>query len=152
MRALGLTAALVCACALVPAWGQATQRFERCFADAAHRFDVEKRMLVAIAKTESALRPHVVGPKNSNGTYDIGMMQINSSWLPTLAKYGISQRDLLNACTNIEVGAWILAHNIARHGATWKAVGAYNAASPEKQQKYVAKVHHNYLLAAGLAP
>ncbi len=142
--------ALIFGSTLAPALAGRIEKFDQCFTEAAYRFGVNKRMLVAIAKTESALTPHVIGPKNRNGTYDIGMMQINSSWLPTLAKYGIAQRHLLNACTNIEVGAWILAQNIAKHGSTWKAVGAYNAASPDKQQKYVDKVHQNYILVAGL--
>ena len=36
-------------------------------------------------------------------------MQINSSWLPILAKYGIAKSDLLNPCVNTHVGAWVLA-------------------------------------------
>lgn len=123
---------------------------EACFSEAAERHGLSKRMLVAIAKTESSFKPHVVGPKNANGTYDIGMMQINSAWLPTLSKFGISQRDLFNACTNIHVGAWILASNIGRYGHTWKAVGAYNAVSPEKQMQYIAKVQKTYAQVASL--
>lgn len=142
---------LACATALIPDLASAQKQFDRCFDEAARRYGLDKLMLVAIARTESGLRAHVIGPMNRNGSYDIGMMQINSSWLPILGKYGISQRDLLNACTNIDVGAWVLAHNIARHGATWKAVGAYNAASQQKQEKYVAKVHQNYILMAGIA-
>jgi len=123
---------------------------ETCFSEAAERHGLSKRMLVAIAKTESALRPHVVGPQNANGTFDIGMMQINSAWLPTLGKFGIMQSDLFNPCTNIHVGAWILASNIKRYGYTWKAVGAYNAVSQDKQIRYVAKVQKTYAQVASL--
>lgn len=80
--------ALVCGSALLPSMAQEERRFDRCFEQAANRYGLNKRMLVAIARTESALTPHVIGPRNQNGSYDIGMMQINSSWLPTLAKYG----------------------------------------------------------------
>lgn len=124
--------------------------FEKCFESAASRFGVDKRMLVAIAKTESSLNPNAMGPKNANGSYDIGMMQINSGWLPTLGRVGISKRDLMSACTNIHVGAWIVSQNISRHGPTWRAVGAYNASSSLKQVAYASRVQKNYALVGDL--
>jgi soluble lytic murein transglycosylase-like protein len=77
-------------------------------------------------------------------------MQINSAWLNTLSRFGIAGHDLMGACTNIHVGAWILAKNIGAHGSTWKAVGAYNASTPSKQMTYVSLVQRNYLLVGGL--
>ena len=120
--------------------------FDNCFTAAAQRYSVDKRMLVAIAQTESRLNPAAIGPPNTNGSYDIGLMQINSGWLRSLAQHGISQSDLKEACTNIHVGAWILATNIQVHGPTWRAVGAYNARTPSKQLLYVSKVQRNYAL------
>jgi soluble lytic murein transglycosylase-like protein len=110
-----------------------------CWDEAASRYRVSSELLYAIARTESALDPQAVG-RNSNGTRDIGLMQINSAWLPTLATHGIDERDLFEPCTNIHVGAWILAGNVSRLGYTWEAVGAYNAASPALRRAYVDKV------------
>lgn len=114
--------------------------FDECFTGAANRFQVSKVVLIAIAKTESTFNPVAVSQVNADGSFDVGMMQINSSWFPKLQKLGIVNHDLLNGCTNIYVGAWILSHNIKSYGNKWKAVGAYNARTPLKQAAYVNKV------------
>jgi soluble lytic murein transglycosylase-like protein len=114
-----------------------------CWEDAAARYGVNPYLLYAIAKTESNLNPAAMNRNNKNGSYDIGLMQINSSWLPTLRKHGIDEAQLMNACTSIHVGAWVLAENIRRLGNSWVAVGAYNARNPELRMKYAKKVYAN---------
>lgn len=96
-----------------------------CWDAAARRYDVPAELLQAIARQESGLKPGAVG-RNPNGTRDLGLMQINDAWLPTLARFGIAESHLFDACINVHVGAWILADNIRRHGYGWEAVGAYN--------------------------
>ncbi|AGN82294.1 MULTISPECIES: lytic transglycosylase domain-containing protein [Pseudomonas] len=116
-----------------------------CFADAAARYRVSEKLLRAIQVTEN--RPgkaDAVSPKNSDGSWDIGLMQINSSWLPALSKYGIGEKELLDRCVSANVGAWILASNIASHGHVWKAVGAYNSPNEKSQRIYIQKVMSNY--------
>lgn len=114
-----------------------------CFDKAAYRYGITEKLLRSIAIHESAGNPSAVH-RNKNGSEDIGIMQINSSWLPRLNRLGIRRRDLFSACTNEQVGAWILAMNIARNGKTWRAVGAYNAASPAKQERYARAIFHIY--------
>jgi len=126
-------------CAALPAYA--------CWEDAATRYQVSSALLYAIARTESALNPQAIG-RNTNGSRDIGLMQINSAWLPTLASHGIEERDLFEPCTNIHVGAWILAGNVSRLGYTWEAVGAYNAASPALRRSYVEKVRRHLAIDA----
>lgn len=70
-------------------------------------------------------------------------MQINSVWLPELAKHGISARQLWDPCTNIHVGAWVLAQKVRKLGMTWDAVGAYNATTRAKRISYAWKVYAN---------
>jgi soluble lytic murein transglycosylase-like protein len=118
-------------------------RADACWQDAADRYGVNASLLYAIARTESRLDPLARGRVNANGSYDIGLMQINSSWLPTLRRHGIEEQQLYDACTSIHVGAWILAQNMRRLGNSWDAVGAYNAADPKKRLAYALKVYRN---------
>jgi len=103
------------------------------------RYQIDPLLIWSIAKTESGFNANAIG-RNENKSYDIGMMQINSGWLPTLARYGIAERHLYDPCTNIQVGTWILAQNVQKFGYNWKAVGAYNAASEHKRVAYARKV------------
>ncbi|WP_414450197.1 transglycosylase SLT domain-containing protein [Burkholderia sp. 22PA0099] len=111
-----------------------------CIDDAAAFEHVSVGLMRAIAQVESGTRTNVINT-NSNGTTDIGLMQINSSWLPRLAREGITEQSLLDPCTNAYVGAWILSQNIRQYGPTWNAVGAYNASSPDKRLAYAQKVY-----------
>jgi len=122
-----------------------------CWDEAAVRYQVSGSLLYAIAQTESGMNPRAVG-WNHDGSRDIGLMQINSSWLPTLAPYGIAERDLFEPCTNIHVAAWILARKVRRYGYTWEAVGAYNASNPERRHAYADKVRRQLARASSGSP
>ncbi|WP_256702465.1 lytic transglycosylase domain-containing protein [Burkholderia sp. SRS-W-2-2016] len=125
--------------ALIAAWC-ATPCFADCLDDAAAYRHLNPALVRAIAQHESGMRATAVNV-NSNGSEDIGLMQINSSWLPALQRYGISREHLFDACVNAYVGTWILASNCRRLGATWKCVGAYNAVSPQKQLSYANAIY-----------
>jgi soluble lytic murein transglycosylase-like protein len=112
-----------------------------CWQEASDRYGVPVDLLYSVAMVETGNKAKIVSKANKNGSYDIGLMQINSSHLKRLANYGISEKDLLdNACLNLHVGAWIMSDAISRHGFNWKGVGAYNAASPDKRRIYAEKV------------
>ena len=109
-----------------------------CFEEAGRLYNISPQLLWSIAKVESNFQPEALN-WNRNGTYDFGVMQINSAWRTSL---GEERWNILgDPCMNIKVGAWILAQCIARHGYTWKAVGCYNAASRNKRDAYARKVY-----------
>src|ERR1700694_2838883 len=54
-----------------------------CFVEAGALYDINPTILRAIAKVESNFNPNAVN-RNRNGTYDFGVMQINTSWANTL--------------------------------------------------------------------
>jgi len=145
MKARQLLVALTLFCQTCLAKADQSLGGWQCWADASARFKIPADLLYAIARVESGNRSDVVSKPNSNGTYDIGLMQINSSHLPRLAKMGITEQDLLtNACLNLHVGAMILSEKIATYGYNWVAIGAYNARSYNKRMAYARKVFDMY--------
>jgi soluble lytic murein transglycosylase-like protein len=115
-----------------------------CFAQAGEYFHIDPKLLRAIAQVESAGHASALSALNHNGTHDMGLMQINSAWLGVLKNKGIDSAMLMQPCTSIQVGAWILALNMNRYGRTWRAVGAYNAQQPELQLQYARRVEAEY--------
>lgn len=115
---------------------------ERCFNLASQNYKIPVGLLKAIAKTETSFNPYAINV-NSNKSYDMGIMQINSTWLPKLGRIGVTQVDLFDGCKNIQIGAWILASNIKQYGFNTKAIGAYNSPSPKNQEIYARKVLSN---------
>ena len=119
-----------------------------CWSSASERYGIHDTLLRAIALTESAMDSTAIN-HNTNGSVDVGLMQINSRWFPQLAEMGLQPGDLWNPCTNIHVGAWILAGEIRRFGYTWQAVGAYHAgpaltvAREQRRRKYAQRVYQN---------
>jgi Transglycosylase SLT domain len=148
-----LRIALLAAAGLATTAGARAGVTDDCFVQQGRRFGLDPALLRSIGRVESGLRPHALNQSHlaRTGTRDIGLMQINSGWLPTLARYGISEADLYDACTNIEVASWILSSLTERHGNTWAAVGAYNAACTQlngdaclrQRAGYAWKVHHH---------
>ena len=114
---------------------QALQSPERCIPAAAQHHRIDPRLLRAVLKVESDLRPWAFG-RNTNGTVDMGMAQINSIHLPELARHGIQSQHLFDPCVASYVAAWLLRKNIDRHGLTWHGVAAYHSLTPEHNQRY----------------
>jgi len=107
-----------------------------CFEEAAAAYEIHPSVLQAIAKHESGNRPALV-LKNSNGTFDIGLMGINTV---NLAPYGslamLKPEQLLDPCTNVMAGTFLLQRKVAKYGMTWAAIGAYHSETPVHSSRY----------------
>lgn len=109
-----------------------------CYEEAGAMYKVSPQLLWAISRAESDFNPQAIN-FNKNGTYDYGLMQINSSWREMIGHSAWGA--LSDPCYNTKVGAWILSDCINRNGYTWEAVGCYNAKSREKRKKYSARIY-----------
>ena len=121
--------------------------------EAGQRYGISPNLLMAMALAESGLNAWA-WHSNSDGSVDVGVMQINSVWFPLLQRYGIASAMLWHPCYNIHVGAWILAKDIRRYGYTWEAVGAYNAGTRQdleterRREAYALRVRRHLTCAA----
>lgn len=116
-----------------------------CFEEAGKAYGISPLLLRGIARVESGLDPDAVN-RNTNGSTDLGLMQINSFWLKPL---GTTARELVtDPCFNVKAGAWVLRDCLDRHGETWEAVGCYNATSRHKRANYSWKVYRELLKGA----
>ncbi|VAW82967.1 Putative IpgF protein [hydrothermal vent metagenome] len=100
--------------------------YDACWQFAASRYDIPVIVLKAVAHVESRHNPKAIR-KNTNGSTDYGLMQVNTRWLPYIKHFGISEKVIQQPCVNIMVGAWILKQEIIRFGFNWQAIGAYHA-------------------------
>ena len=145
-----LAAALLYLAMIIPCRGES---LADCFTAAGQRYGIAPRLLQAIGQVESGLESrarHV----NTDGSVDVGVMQINSAWFPLLQRYGIAPAMLWHPCYNVHVGAWILSEDIRQYGYTWEAVGAYHAGTRQdldterRREAYAHRIHRHLACAA----
>ncbi|HGJ5879074.1 MAG TPA: lytic transglycosylase domain-containing protein [Arsenophonus nasoniae] len=126
--------------------------FADCFDKACSYYQIDPDYLRAIARQESNFNPKAKN-KNKDGSFDLGIMQINSKTFNAIKKeYPIlSVNDLINhPCLNIHIGAMILSRNFATYGKNWLAVGMYNAGmkntntSIKNRFHYARKIYQHY--------
>jgi soluble lytic murein transglycosylase-like protein len=115
----------------------------QCINEAAYEYKIPAKLIIAILNVE---RGKVgLAEKNKNGTYDLGPMQINTSWWPTLYDYGFTPKEVLNnPCANIRVGVWILGKSIGSGENLLNGVGNYHSHNGSYNQPYTQKVRITY--------
>ena len=115
-----------------------------CLMLAAQTYQVPPAVLVGIMHVEGGRIGQEV--RNTNGTYDLGPMQINTIWLPELAdSWNVDKRTAKawvrdNGCVNVHVSAWILRQQYDRTGSIRGAIASYHSRTPSLGRKYATKV------------
>jgi len=128
--------------AFTPAAAQAIPDRDACVASAATHYAVPVDLVRAVLRTEGGSVGTV--SRNTNGTRDLGPMQINSIHLPELANYGITESALVrDECLNIHVGAFFLRRALDAEPEFWRGVGRYHSATPTFNRAYQLRVWRN---------
>lgn len=115
-----------------------------CLALASQTYNVPSGVLFGLYQVEQGKVGQEV--KNTNDTYDLGPMQINTLWVPQLAKHWnvseVTARQWLrdDACTNIGVAAWILKSHYNETKSMSQAIAQYHSRTPRIGARYQQKV------------
>jgi hypothetical protein len=120
-------------------------RIRGCITAAAKVHRLPPAVLVILLNVEGGSLGRV--SPNTNGTVDIGPIQVNEVWLPEVAAHWHAtitdaykaMRD--NFCANVEAGAWILRRGLDEaRGDFWEGVGYYHSHTPEHKTRYLRDV------------
>ncbi len=115
--------------------------FLSCMALVATFYGLPPRVLPSIHVVEGGQVGTV--HRNANGTDDLGVMQINTRWLPVLASVArmepaaVQARLVQDACFNIAAAGLVMrAALLARHGDLMTAIGDYHSHTPTLNTSY----------------
>ncbi len=121
-----------------------------CIESAATVYRLPPAVVLILLSVEGGSLGHV--SQNTNGTVDVGPMQVNTIWVPVVARHwGATTIDTYaalrdNFCANVEAGTWILRQAMDQaHGDFWEGVGFYHSHDPRYKADYLRKVLHQAL-------
>lgn len=107
-----------------------------CLQSAATAFHLDVLPLVVLRQVEGGAIG--MASPNTDGSFDLGPMQINTSWLPRLRRLGITAamvRD--DPCVNAYVGAWIFYEEWKGSGNVAMAMARYHSPTAKHQLHYL---------------
>lgn len=107
-----------------------------CCIAASLEYYVPVDVLLAIAELENGKVGTI--SRNRNGTYDIGPMQFNSSYLAELSQFGITQEDVnKEGCYPYRLAAWRIKNHIENDkGDIWTKAANYHSKTPVYNARY----------------
>jgi hypothetical protein len=118
----------------IPSYYQ--QERVECSIQAANHYRIPALVLLAVAEQEGGKPGQKV--RNSNGTYDYGVMQINTVSLADLRRFGINENHVLaKGCYPYYLAAWRIAGHIQNDlGDIWQRVANYHSRTPTYNRIY----------------
>jgi hypothetical protein len=84
--------------------------------------------------------------RNTNGSHDLGPLQVNSWWVPRIASItGRPEAHVRSwlrndACFNAQAARWIFLSGLAATRDYWEAVGVYHSPTRWRQRRYAVSV------------
>jgi len=117
----------------------------RCIIKSALYYDINPHLIKAVAKVEAG-KPGTIS-KNKNGTYDLGVMQLNTTNFKLLKKNfaQVELSDIIySPCINIALGTWFLKKQIDNANDYWTGVGNYHSKTQKYHNRYLKKVIREY--------
>ncbi len=119
--------------------------FLACMVATAAFYHLPPRVLPSIQHVEAG-RPGTVS-RNADGSADLGVMQVNTLWLPRFAAItgmtedAVRARLIVDPCFNIAAAGAIMRVYLDQSGGVLvRAVGFYHSHTPERANAYEAKV------------
>jgi hypothetical protein len=121
---------------LVGQTGEALPERVMCSIAAAKYYRIPANILLAVAQQEGGKPGQWV--RNTNGTYDVGPMQFNTSYLRELSQYGITaQHVAAPGCYPFFLAAWRIRQHIEHDkGDIWTRAANYHSRTPVYNAKY----------------
>lgn len=131
--------------AIAPTARAADHTIRACIEASAALYHLPTALFLIILHVEGGRPGFVTG--NTNSTVDIGPMQINQIWLPTLARHWHATTQATfrairdNFCANVAAGGWILARSIRDAGGhLWQGVAYYHSRTRRYESAYLLAV------------
>ena len=119
-----------------------------CLARISERYQVHPIILSLVARVEGGWAGARI--KNTNATFDLGKMQINTIHLPELRKYGLTEKMVQNNdCINVGVSAWYIRRVTVDQTAMgtedyFRAIARYHSKNEPHITRYTNKLMESY--------
>lgn len=122
-----------------------TKMIAACLLLASQTYEVPAAAMIGIMHVEGGR----VGQQvlNTNGSYDLGPMQVNTLWIPQLARLWRVEHETAhrwvrdNGCVNVYVSAWILRQKIEEaSGVLFGGIARYHSATGWRGERYAKRV------------